>query len=146
VNLFLTASVVLAACGRPAGASGVIFELASRNWTLMTSPYVVSEVTRNLPRLPAQAVPDWTQLRAALAALRDIWTIDREAKAKDPTAGFSRKSPSGFVAPQSKIHQGYGLPKPCQTNAPNEAERCRAPQYPSARLAIRPFARPQRSV
>ncbi|MCI0536150.1 MAG: type II toxin-antitoxin system VapC family toxin [Verrucomicrobiales bacterium] len=59
MNLFLDASVVLAACGRPAGASRAVFDLASRNgWTLMTSPYVVSEVTRNLPRLPAQAVPD----------------------------------------------------------------------------------------
>ena len=80
MNLFLDASVVLAACGRPAGASRAVFDLASRNgWTLMTSPYVVSEVTRNLPRLPAQAVPDWAQLRAALAAVRDVWTIDRPA-------------------------------------------------------------------
>lgn len=80
MNLFLDASVVLAACGRPAGASRGVFDLASRNVrTLMTSPYVVSEVTRNLPRLPAQATRDWTQLRAALVALRDVWTIDRPA-------------------------------------------------------------------
>jgi hypothetical protein len=46
VNLFLDASVVLAASGRPAGASRVVFDLAPRNgWVLMTSPYVVSEVT-----------------------------------------------------------------------------------------------------
>ena len=80
MNLFLDASVVLAACGRPAGASRAVFDLARRNgWTLMTSPYVVSEVTRNLPRLPAQAAPDWAQLRAALVAVRDVWTMDRPA-------------------------------------------------------------------
>ena len=62
MNLFLDASVVLAACGRPSGASRAVFDLALRNgWTLMTSPYVVSEVTRNLPRLPAQAALDWAQ-------------------------------------------------------------------------------------
>jgi predicted nucleic acid-binding protein len=78
VNLFLDASVVLAACGRPAGASRTVFELAQRNgWTLMTSPYVISEVTKNLPRLPAQAATDWAQLRAALVAVRDVWTMDR---------------------------------------------------------------------
>jgi len=50
VNLFLDASAVLAACGRPAGASRAVFDIASRNgWRLMISPYVVSEVTRNLP-------------------------------------------------------------------------------------------------
>ena len=57
MNLFLDASTVLAACGRPAGASRAVFEIASRNgWRLMISPYVVSEVTRNLPRLPAQCL------------------------------------------------------------------------------------------
>lgn len=80
MNLFLDASVVLAACGRPAGASRAVFDLASRNgWTLMTSPYVVSEVTRNLPRFPTQATQDWSQLRPALVAVRDVWTMDRPA-------------------------------------------------------------------
>lgn len=73
MNLFLDASVVLAACGRLTGASRAMFDLASRNgWTLMTSPYVVSEVTRNLSRLPAQATRDWAQLRAPLVAVRDV--------------------------------------------------------------------------
>ena len=80
MNLFLDASVVLAACGRSAGASRAVFDLASRNgWTLMTSPYVISEVTRNLPRLPALAALDWAQLRPALVAVRDVWTMDRPA-------------------------------------------------------------------
>ncbi len=80
MNLFLDASVVLAACGRPAGASRAVFDTASGNeWTLMISPYVVSEVTRNLPRLPAQALHDWRRLRTALVAVRDVWTMDRPA-------------------------------------------------------------------
>jgi len=45
----------------------------------MISPYVVSEVARNLPRLPAQAPHDWTQLRPALVAVRDVWIMDRPA-------------------------------------------------------------------
>jgi hypothetical protein len=45
----------------------------------MTSPYVVSEVVRNLPRLPAQASPTWTHLRPALVLVRDVWTLDRPA-------------------------------------------------------------------
>ena len=80
MNLFLDASVVLAACGRPAGASRAVFDMAARNgWTLMMSGYVLSEVTRNLPRLPAPAASDWTQLRPLLAPVRDVWTLDRPA-------------------------------------------------------------------
>jgi predicted nucleic acid-binding protein len=80
VNLFLDASVVLAACGRQGGASRAVFDMASGNgWTLMTSPYVISEVTRNLPRLPVQASHDWARLRTTLVAVRDVWTMDRPA-------------------------------------------------------------------
>lgn len=78
MNLFLDASVVLAACGRPAGASRAVFNLSPQNgWTLMTSAYVLAEVTKNLPRLPPQAVPSWEQLRPGLVSVRDVWTIDR---------------------------------------------------------------------
>lgn len=94
MNLFLDASAVLAACGRPAGASRTVFEIASRNgWRLMISPYVVSEVTRNLPRLPVQALHDWTQLRPSLVAVRDVWTIDRPA-----VFGPSKDRPVLFTA------------------------------------------------
>src|SRR5437016_5345224 len=51
MNLFLDASVVLAACGRPTGASRAVFDMATRNgWTLLTSQYVILEITRNIPR------------------------------------------------------------------------------------------------
>src|SRR6059058_4145817 len=45
----------------------------------MTSAYVLSEVTRNLPRLPAPPAPTWAQLRPLLAPVRDVWTLDRPA-------------------------------------------------------------------
>ena len=78
MNLFLDANVALAACGRPAGASRAIFNLAAENgWTLMTSDYVVSEITINLPRLGATAPQEWAQLRNRLLSVRDVWTVDR---------------------------------------------------------------------
>lgn len=81
MNLFLDANVVLAACGRPDGASRALFDLAARNdWTLMTSQYVVSEVVLNLPRLGTRdGGREWTQLRGQLVPVRDVWTIDRPA-------------------------------------------------------------------
>jgi hypothetical protein len=80
VNLFLDANVALAACGRPAGASRAIFDLAPRNgWTLMASAYVVAEVTVNLPRLGGAAPGEWPQLRSQLLVVRDVWTFDRPA-------------------------------------------------------------------
>ena len=93
MNLFLDASTVLAACGRPAGASRAVFDIASRNgWRLMISPYVVAEVTRNLPRLPTQSAHDWMQLGPLLVAVRDVWTMDRPAvfgSAKDRPVLFT---------------------------------------------------------
>ena len=80
MNLFLDASVVLAACGRPTGASRAVFDMATRNgWTLLTSQYVILEITRNIPRLPVHAVADWAQLRSMLVLVRDVWTMDRPA-------------------------------------------------------------------
>jgi predicted nucleic acid-binding protein len=93
VNLFLDASVLLAACGRPSVASRAVFGLAPGNgWTLMTSPYVVSEVRRNLPRLSTQATRDWRRLRTGLTVARDVWTLDRPtvfAPAKDRPVLFT---------------------------------------------------------
>ena len=76
MNLFLDANVVLAA----SGASRAIFDLAAPNgWTLLTSDYVVSEITINLARLTPSATHEWTQLRNRLVFVRDVWTCDRPA-------------------------------------------------------------------
>jgi predicted nucleic acid-binding protein len=59
VRIFLDASVVLAACGRPAGSSRAIFDFAPRNgWHLLTSRYVLNEVARNLKKLQTTAYTD----------------------------------------------------------------------------------------
>jgi hypothetical protein len=59
----------------------------------MTSPYVISELVRNLPRLPAQAAADWAILRPMLVEVRDVWTIDRPA-----VFGPSKDRPILFTA------------------------------------------------
>lgn len=78
MRLFLDSSVVLAACGRPSGASRAVFDLARPNgWTLLTSRYVLNEVTKNLPKLRSQALTDWRALSPNLIVTRDVWTMDR---------------------------------------------------------------------
>ena len=80
MRLFLDANVVLAACGRPAGASRAIFDRAAANgWLLLSSRYVLAEVVRNLPQLPPSAAQAWMQLSPALRSVRDVWTFDRPA-------------------------------------------------------------------
>lgn len=80
MRIFLDASVVLAACGRSAGASRAVFDLAPRNgWRLLTSRYVLAEVTKNLVKLPPSALIDWAKLSQQLTTARDVWTMDRPA-------------------------------------------------------------------
>jgi len=76
VRLFLDASVVLAACGRVAGASHAVFDLAgAQGWRLLTGDYVLREVERNVKhRLSAAARSEWQLLRPALAVVADELT------------------------------------------------------------------------
>ena len=78
MNIFLDTSVALAASGRVTGASRAVFNRAPLNgWTLMVSPYVISEVDRNLGRLAPQATQDWMQLRSRVVLAQDVWMLDR---------------------------------------------------------------------
>jgi predicted nucleic acid-binding protein len=78
VNLFLDTSVLLAACGSSTGASREIFHRARLNdWILITTPYVVDEVVRNLDRLPPSGVAEWNSIARQLLVLGDVFTIDR---------------------------------------------------------------------
>lgn len=43
---------------------------------LLTSPYVLSEVAKNLRKLPPRAVTDWPPLASKLVVTRDVWTLD----------------------------------------------------------------------
>jgi predicted nucleic acid-binding protein len=78
VRLFLDSSVVLAACGRPTGASRYLFDIAPRmGWSLLTSTYVRTEVERNLSlRLPAAAELAWRQLSPMLQGVADVVTFN----------------------------------------------------------------------
>jgi len=76
MRLFLDSSVVLAACGRAAGASHAVFDLAgAQGWRLLTCDYVLREVERNArERLPANALLEWQKLRPALSVVSDELT------------------------------------------------------------------------
>jgi len=78
VRLFLDTSVLLAACGGMNGASREIFRRAQANgWILVTTPYAIEEVLRNLPAFPASASADWVRLRPSLLVMDDVLTLDR---------------------------------------------------------------------
>jgi predicted nucleic acid-binding protein len=78
VRLFLDASVLLAASGSSKGSSRAIFHLApAAGWTLVSSLYVVNEVLKNLPKLPAAATADWVALRRHLLIVDDVVSLDR---------------------------------------------------------------------
>jgi len=64
MKLFLDASVLLAAAGSPHVSSHALFSYASaQGWTLVSSPYALNEVLRNLTKLPAGATAEWLRLR-----------------------------------------------------------------------------------
>ena len=78
MKLFLDASVLLAACGRPAGGSRAVCDLAAgQSWRLLASRYVIGEVEKNLRlRLPAAAQSEWHRLRPLLEVVTDVVTFD----------------------------------------------------------------------
>jgi len=78
VKLFLDTSVILAACGSATGSSRFIVDQAQSNsWTLLSSPWVLGEVVRNLPKLPASATSVWARIRPRLHVVDDVVTLDR---------------------------------------------------------------------
>lgn len=87
MRLFLDTSVLLAASASANGASREIFRLAGKNsWTLVATPYVFEEVSRNLHHHSANVSADWHHLHAGLLLMNDVFTVDRPtvfAPAKD---------------------------------------------------------------
>jgi predicted nucleic acid-binding protein len=80
MKLFLDTSVLLAACGSEKGASRELFRLAPSNeWTLMTTPYVLEETKRNLPKLPSAASSVWQALKPNLVFRDDVMTLNQLA-------------------------------------------------------------------
>ena len=94
MTLFLDTSVLLAAGGSSKGASREIFRLAPKQqWTLITIPYVLEEVTRNLKDLPHGASADWLRLRRQLAIEDNVLSLDRPT-----TFGSAKDCPILFSA------------------------------------------------
>ena len=93
MTLFLDPSVLLAASGSSKGASREIFRLAPKQqWTLITIPYVLEEVTSNLKNLLHDASADWVRLRRQLTIEDNVLSLDRPTtfgSAKDRPILFS---------------------------------------------------------
>ncbi len=78
MRLFLDTSVVLAACASVKGASAEIFRRsAKQRWRLLTTPYVLEEVARNLAKFPPGSAAEWARLRPQLRLRDNILTLDR---------------------------------------------------------------------
>ena len=78
MRLFLDSSVLLAASGSSIGASRALFSFAkTQDWLLVSSPYALSEVQRNLDKLPASAALEWSRLRALITVVEDVVSLDR---------------------------------------------------------------------
>ncbi len=78
MRLFLDASVLLAAAGSSTGASRAIFSYApGQHWSLVSSPYAINEVLRNLAKLPGNATTDWLRLRLQLVVVDDVVSLDK---------------------------------------------------------------------
>ena len=80
MTLFLDSSVLIAAAASAEGASLEVFHRAStRDWRLITTPYAVAEVTRNLGGFASPVTVAWLRLRPRLDLVDDVLTIDKPA-------------------------------------------------------------------
>ena len=80
MRLFLDSSVLIAAAASAEGASREVFQrAASQDWRLITTPYAVAEVSRNLGGFAATVTATWLRLRNRLVLVDDVLTIDKPA-------------------------------------------------------------------
>lgn len=78
MNVFLDSSVLLAASGSSKGASRALFQLApTAGWALLTSPYAIGEVFKNISKFPAEATSAWIGLRRRLGVVDDVVALNR---------------------------------------------------------------------
>lgn len=77
MRLFLDTSVLISATASCSGASREIFRRSDRqNWVLITTPYGIEEVERNLDFLSPEAAGEWNSLRSRLLVMGDVLTLD----------------------------------------------------------------------
>jgi predicted nucleic acid-binding protein len=122
VKLFLDASVLLAACGRPAGGSHAVCGLAAaQGWRLLASNYVMQETEKNVRlRLPAPAQEEWGRLKPLLEVVPDVVTFDWPVvfpAAKDRPVLFTAAAAADVLLTLDRADFGpvmaagfYGLP------------------------------------
>jgi predicted nucleic acid-binding protein len=78
VRIFLDTSVLLAACRSKSGASRAILYIAEKQgWKLIASPWIRSEVARNLSEFPFESTAIWITLRSRISLVDDLVSIDR---------------------------------------------------------------------
>jgi predicted nucleic acid-binding protein len=78
VRLFLDTSVLLAACASGRGASREIFRRCrEQRWRLISTPYAIEEVVRNLRKFPVSTSAEWVRLRPHLRIRDNVLTLDR---------------------------------------------------------------------
>lgn len=77
--LFCDTSVLVAACGSASGASRFLFEQAtSHGWRLVSSPWCIEELERNLHKLPSAAAQVWEkQIQPQLEIVPNALTLDK---------------------------------------------------------------------
>jgi len=78
VKLVLDASVLFAACGRAAGGSRAVCDLAAaQGWHPLASGYLVREVEKNVrQRLPSVAQMEWRRIKPLLEVMPDVVTFE----------------------------------------------------------------------
>lgn len=78
MRLFLDSSALIAAAASATGASRAVFrESLARDWRLLTAPYALGEVARNLSAFPAEATAMWLRLRTQLELVDDVLLLDK---------------------------------------------------------------------
>ena len=78
MRVFVDSSVALAACGSSRGASRELFTLALQGRVeIVTAPWCLAEIERNLPGLGPRAQGRWPRLRRRLKVVPTAVVLDR---------------------------------------------------------------------
>ncbi len=79
MKLFLDTSVLLAAAGSDRGASRFVFENArEHDWELVSSPYCLAEVEKNIAKIGDDALRHWrNQMQNQFSLVRDSVVLDK---------------------------------------------------------------------
>lgn len=79
MKIFLDSSVLIAASGSSEGASFAVIHSAAKNrWQLLSSPYCLAEVERNIGKLGLEAREVWEKIvQPVLKIVEDVFNISK---------------------------------------------------------------------